>query len=93
MLKLLEVLDLGEAESIALALERQAHLLIIDEFQGRKVAQEYDVKMVGVLGLLIQGKQRGLVASVKHEIEQLQKIGFRLNQRLVDELLAKLGQE
>jgi len=92
VLTLLKTLDLGEAESITLALEQQAHLLVIDEFQGRKVAQEYGVKVVGVLGLLIQGKQRGLIASVKREVEQLRKIGFRLNQSLVDEVLAKLGE-
>lgn len=93
VLNLLETLDLGEAESIALALEQQAQLLVIDEFQGRKVALAHGIKIVGVLGLLIQGKQRGLIASVKHEIEQLKAIGFRLNQGLVDDVLGKLGEK
>ena len=92
VLTLLETLDLGEAESIALALEKQAQLLVIDEFRGRQVAREHGIKIVGVLGLLIQGKQRGLISSVKYEIEKLTAIGFRLNQHLIDEVLEKLGE-
>ncbi len=43
---LLKELDLGEAESIALAVEEKAKYLIIDEYKGRAIADAYGVKIV-----------------------------------------------
>jgi predicted nucleic acid-binding protein len=93
VMKLLEELDLGEAESIALAIERKAKYLIIDEYRGRQIAEQYGVKIVGVLGILIQAKQDGLIDSVKDEVQRLRQVGFRLNQRLVDGVLKRLGEK
>lgn len=90
--ELLVKLDLGEAESIALALEKRADYLIIDEFLGRRIADEYGIKIVGVLGILIQAKQKGLVKNVKPYIEKLRDNGFRLNPGLVDKVLRQLGE-
>lgn len=91
--ELLEELDLGESESIALAIERNAKYLIIDEYKGRLIAEQYGVKIVGVLGILIQAKQKRLITSVKVEVERLRSVGFRLNQRLVDNVLRRLGEK
>jgi predicted nucleic acid-binding protein len=92
VMKLLDELDLGEAESIALAIERKAKYLIIDEYRGRLIAEQYGVKIVGILGILIQAKQDGLIDSVKDEVQKLRQVGFRLNQRLVDGVLKRLGE-
>ncbi|MBK7873955.1 MAG: hypothetical protein IPJ74_26545 [Saprospiraceae bacterium] len=43
--KLLIELDEGEAESIVLAIERHADYLIIDESEGRRIAQELGLKL------------------------------------------------
>ena len=91
--ELLEDLDLGEAESIALAIELEASLLIIDEALGRKRALSYDVKITGVLGILILARQQNFIDSVGPHIEQLRSIGFRLKQSLVDTVLKKLGEK
>lgn len=93
IIKLLEDLDLGESESIALALEYDAQYLIIDEYQGRLIADQYGIKIIGILGILIQAKQKGLLQNVKEPIEQLRSIGFRLNQQLVSNVLKKLDEE
>ncbi len=77
--ELLEELDLGEAESIALALEQQARYLIIDEYKGRKIADAYGIKIVGILGLLIQAKQKGVITSIKPNIDKLIQLGIRLD--------------
>jgi hypothetical protein len=90
--ELLEELDLGESESIVLAIERNAKYLIIDEYRGRLIAEQYGVKIVGVLGILIQAKQKGLISSVSDEIMKLRAIGFRLNQGLVEKVLRRLGE-
>ncbi len=92
ILQLLDELDLGESESIALAIEKDARYLIIDEFKGRVIADKYGVKIVGVLGVLIQAKQNGLISSVKEYTTDLRNIGFRLDKNLVQNVLRKLNE-
>ncbi len=89
---LLEELDLGEAESIALAVEENAEFLIIDEYKGRLIADSYGVKIVGILGVLIEAKKRGIIRLVKPELEKLIEVGFRLNNQLIENVLKGLGE-
>lgn len=90
--RLLEELDLGEAESIALALEHKATYLLIDEYAGRQIADTYSLRIIGIVGILIQAKQKGLIQSVKPYIEQLRQNGFRLNKTFVASILNRLGE-
>ena len=85
-------LDLGESEAIALAIERNADYLMIDEYLGRKIAHGLQIKVIGVLGILISAKEKGILAEVKPHIENLQRIGFWLNPNLVNTVLEKTGE-
>jgi len=69
-------LDRGEAEALALALELKAELLLIDERKGRAIATRLGLVHIGLLGALVEAKQRGLILAV---------------QPLVDDLIAKAG--
>ncbi|MEZ4827155.1 MAG: DUF3368 domain-containing protein [Bacteroidia bacterium] len=92
VLDLLKELDLGESESITLALEEPTQFLLIDEYKGRLIADSYGIKVVGVLGVLIQAKQKGILRSVKTHIEKLVEIGFRLDKKLIEKVLQSLGE-
>ncbi|MFK7932153.1 MAG: DUF3368 domain-containing protein [Saprospiraceae bacterium] len=48
--------------------------------------------MTGLLGVLIQAKRNNLIKNVKPLIDDLRRIGFRLNQRLVENVLSELGE-
>jgi hypothetical protein len=92
IVQLLEEIDLGEAESIVLAIEEQAKYLIIDEYKGRLIADSYGIKIVGILGVLIQAKKKQVITTVKPHIEQLVEIGFRLDRKLIEKVLKGLGE-
>lgn len=91
--KLLEVLDKGEAEAITLALEIKADLLIVDEKRGRLIATEMEVRITGLLGVLLIAKQQGLITEVKTLMEQLREKGnFRISKATFQRVLDRAGE-
>lgn len=57
----LAVLDGGESAAIRLALGRGADLLLIDERQGRTLAQSLGLTVAGTLGVLADAARRGWI--------------------------------
>lgn len=89
---LLPTLDRGEAEVVALALERQARLVLIDELSGRKVAESLNLNVSGSVGILIRAKQMGEIPSVKPLLDEMKKQGIYFSQRFIDAVLRKVGE-
>ncbi len=76
-------LDKGEAEAIALAAEIRADLLLADERRARKVAGRLGIHVVGVLGVLVEAKQNGLLPTVGPVLDDLrERAGFRISSAL-----------
>lgn len=73
----------GEAESIALALEIAATLILMDEREGRHAAQRMGLQVVGVVGVLLEAKAEGAVRAVRPHLDALrQRAGFYLGERV-----------
>jgi predicted nucleic acid-binding protein len=70
--KLLVSLDGGEAEAILLAEEMNADRLLIDERKGRRLARERGIRVVGLLGVVLLAKTRGLIPSARALVDRLQ---------------------
>jgi len=86
-------LDEGEAEAIALAVERQADLLLLDESDAREVAARYCLPKTGVIGLLIKAKQEGRIASLQAELDKLRsRAGFWIAEGLYQQALRAVGE-
>ncbi len=86
-------LDPGEAEAIALALESKAELLLIDERRGREVATRFGLKFIGLLGVLVEGKNKSLLAEVRPILTALEvEAGFRMSRELKKRVLATVGE-
>ncbi|NIM14014.1 MAG: DUF3368 domain-containing protein [Candidatus Aminicenantes bacterium] len=83
-------LDYGESEVIALALELQADLVILDEKDARDIAEFYNLKKIGLLGILIRAKERGLISLVKGYMDKLINAGFRIDDSLYELIAASL---
>ncbi|HTI58162.1 DUF3368 domain-containing protein [Mucilaginibacter sp.] len=86
------ILDAGEASAIALALETDNSILIIDEKKGRKIASDMNVIIIGTLKVLLIAKNKGVIDSVKSLIEQLQIHTFRFNKAIMEEVLRLAGE-
>jgi len=67
----------GEAEVLALAKEKKADLILLDEKRARKTARRAGFKVMGILGILVISKDKGFIPSVKPFIEELNSQGFR----------------
>ena len=81
-------LNLGEAEAIALAIEINATRLLIDERLGRQAAVERGLRITGVFGVLLIGKQQRLIAAVKPVMDELiSQANFRVSNQLYAEVL------
>jgi predicted nucleic acid-binding protein len=80
-------LDKGEAEAIALAVERNADMILLDEAIGRQFAQQLGLRMRGTLGLLAEGYRRGLIDDLEAELNRLVSAGTWISPGLVAKVL------
>ena len=85
-------LDLGESEVIALALQINAELIIVDELDARKFAELYELKKTGFIGILIKAKNEGYLSSVKEYIDRAIEEGFWLNEKLYVNIMKLLDE-
>ena len=88
VLLLEQELHLGEAESIALALEIRPDILLLDESEARRVAGLYDLPVTGIIGLLIQARHEGRISSLAEEMDRLRgEGGFWIREELYQHVL------
>ena len=85
---LLQELDAGEAEAIALALEAGADLLLMDEHLGRETAHHLKLSPIGLVSVLIAAKHKGLISAIKPCVDALRDLaGFHIKDVLYTRVL------
>jgi predicted nucleic acid-binding protein len=86
------ILDPGEAEAIALAVELNADRLIIDERKGRNEAIKSSLQVTGLLGIILAARQQGFIPLVKPILDDLIANGFWIREQLYAEVLLLAGE-
>lgn len=82
-------LDRGESAAIALALEMNADLILLDEYEGRRVAQRLGLRVMGVVGILLAAKQERLISAVQPLLYELRTTaGFYLSDTVYQHALS-----
>ena len=78
VLPLVTDLGPGEAEVLALGLERRDAVLVLDDAVARRTAHMLQLRHTGTLGLLLDAKRAGYIPSVTALVDRLQELGFRV---------------
>jgi uncharacterized protein len=82
----------GEREVISLGIELGSELLILDEQPARRLAKSLGFRIIGTVGLLMAGKERGFLTKIRPELERLLAVRFFLDQDLYDRVIAQVGE-
>lgn len=84
-------LDVGEQEAIGLAYASQMPL-VIDERLGREAARRLGLTVTGTIGVLLEGKRRGIISEILPQLEAMRQQGYWLSDELLD-LASRLSGE
>ena len=86
------ILDEGEASVIALSIEKDNCLLIIDDYKARKAAKQLKLKFTGTLGLFVLAKEKGIINSVSEIVQEIKKTNFRISDKYFEEIIKQAGE-
>jgi predicted nucleic acid-binding protein len=81
--------NVGQQKDVA----RPTRLLLIDERRGRLTAQRLGIPVIGLLGVLLLSKRRGLIPSIRPVMDDLRiQAGFWISEALFTHVLRESGE-
>jgi predicted nucleic acid-binding protein len=78
----------GEREAICLALERDADVLVIDDYSGRVAAENRNITINGTLFVVLEASLRGYL-DFPETMEKLRQLGFRVSRAVEENLFVR----
>ncbi|MES2428383.1 MAG: DUF3368 domain-containing protein [Bacteroidota bacterium] len=84
--------DKGEASAIALALEIPESLIILDDLEGRNLANHLGITMTGTIGVLVKAKLKGIIPSIKPLLTKIKLTNFRISPLIEASALKEAGE-
>lgn len=93
LLRFLPDLGEGEREVIAQAIETRTASVVLDDMDARRLARRLGLQPIGTVGLLLAAKKRGLLPSLKAELERLKASGFWISQAMLQEAIKEADEQ
>lgn len=82
----------GESAVLALAIESDDPIVILDDLLARKAAQQLRIRFTGTLGILLDAKSKGLIDAVTPFLDELDRLRFRVSAATRSEVLRLAGE-
>jgi predicted nucleic acid-binding protein len=82
----------GETAVLALSLEHQPAIAVLDDAAARAAARALGVPLIGTLGVIVRAKLRGLLPAAGPVLANLRAAGLRLDDRLIRTTLQGIGE-
>jgi hypothetical protein len=86
------MLDVGERDTIELAMKLSAKRVVIDERIGRNIAEYQGLAVTGTLGVLLKARKLCLIKSFTEIVDKMRACGVRYNPDLVARLARSVGE-
>ncbi|WP_119841363.1 DUF3368 domain-containing protein [Salinibacter ruber] len=90
--RLPEELGDGEREALALAVERDADLVVLDDQEGRRVAKQRGLSVTGTIGVLVEARAAEHVDSLRGELDRVLEAGLWISESFYERLLQEFGE-
>ena len=88
------LLHRGEAECLALAMERPGALLLLDDLAAREIAATHGLLFTGTIGCVAEARKRGIIPAIAPVIHDLRtKARFWISERLAKRVLTDAGEQ
>jgi predicted nucleic acid-binding protein len=86
---------LTNTETVQLAREAKASVLLADEEEVRELAAGFDLEVIGCLGLLAEAVRRELISvkEAKQDAKRLIEEGYRISKEVLKAFYTMLGSE
>lgn len=79
-------LDIGEAATLAYAIETDADLVLLDEREARQAARRHNLSITGAVGVLLRATQNDEI-DLQTELDRLREAGFWISDDLYEKAL------
>lgn len=86
------VMDYGESESVILYKELNADFLLIDDKKARRIAENFDIKCIGTLGILSAAKSKGIIKELNPIFKAFIENNRHYSIKLLNDLLEKYNE-
>lgn len=85
-------LDEGESEAIVLAQEIGADLLLLDDSAARQYARQQQLKITGMVGVVLAAKQAGIISLARPQLDALLAVGIFIDAKLYQQACQSVGE-
>jgi predicted nucleic acid-binding protein len=90
--RFMDLVDGGEASAIALAMETERSVVILDDLAARRLATDLEIPHTGTIGVLLKAKTQGLIPTLEPVLSDLKRVGFRISAELEEKALRLAGE-